>query len=189
MIRIAGLSAFVLLAATASASAASPLVLNPKRTEIGFEIGSIGFGTTRGNFGAFDGRLALDVDRPQKSAVDFTVEAGSVSTGSRQLDDYIRRAFFDVPDYPVMSFRSSHVSRLDERDAEVTGDLTLHGVTRPVTLHVAVDRPDRGSGPIGIVAVATIKRSEFGMRAAIPIVSDDVSIRVTTEIEAKQAGQ
>ena len=141
---------------------------------------SIGFGKTHGEFRSVNGRLTLDFDRPQNSRVDFTVATGSIETGSRSLDDYIRKTFLDAGDFPEMRFRSTAVREIDGSHVDVTGDLTLHGVTRPLTVRVSVDGSAHDK-PVRLTAVGVIHRSEFGIREATPIVADEIAIRVATQ--------
>lgn len=171
------------LVAAREAVAATAFPIDTARTHVAFDVASLGFGNTHGSFHSFSGQLALDLERPQRSGVNFTVAAASVTTGSEQLDGYIRDTFFDVAYFPTMSFQSTAVRKLDERTAEVTGALTLHGVTRPIVLRVAVEPAPGGRKVLGFVATTTIHRSEFGMTAALPLVADDIAIRVSTEAE------
>jgi polyisoprenoid-binding protein YceI len=162
----------------AAASPSQPIDTN--HTQISFEVDSIGFGRTHGKFRNFGGKISLDLERPQRSSVNFTVSAASVATGSQQLDNYIRDTFFDVSHFPNMNFHSSYVRKIDAHTAEVAGDLVLHGVTRPVVLNVLVERGQDDQRRFAFVATTTIRRSEFGIIAA-PIVADEVAIRVSTE--------
>ncbi|WP_020178546.1 YceI family protein [Methylopila sp. M107] len=164
---------------SSAAQAGANHAIDQSKTHVGFDIGSLGFGKTHGEFRSVSARLDVDFDKPQNSSVDFTVATASVDTGSRQLDDYIKGTFLDATDYPQMSFRSTSVRKLDAASVEVRGDLTLHGVTRPLTVRVAVDGAESRAA-LGLTATAVIRRSDFGMKEAIPLVSDDVSIRVST---------
>ncbi|MCJ2033546.1 YceI family protein [Methylobacterium sp. J-068] len=168
------------------AVAATAFPIETAHTHVAFDVASVGFGKTHGSFSSFSGRLALDLEHPQRSGVDFTVAAASVTTGSEQLDGYIRDTFFDVAHFPTMSFQSSAVRKLDARTAEVTGALTLHGVTHPIVLRVAVEPAADGRKVLGFVATTTIHRSEFGMTTALPLVSDDIAIQVSTEAESAE---
>lgn len=165
------------------AQARTSFVVDPARTRVGFEIGAVGFPTTRGEFRSFKGNLTVDLDVPGRSRVAFRVEAGSLDTRSRSLDDYIRSAaFLDTARHPEISFVSTGVEKLDERTVRLSGDLTLLGVTRPASFTVAVDRRGRnGREILGFVAKGVIHRSQFGMNSGEPLVSDEVAIWVATE--------
>lgn len=165
-----------------SAGAAEAWRIDPARTRISFTITSAAWPTTSGSFHRFDGRIALDFDRPSRSSVRFVVQSASVDVGSKGLSDYVRSAvFFDAAKFPTMTFSSTSVQRIDERTARVTGDLTLLGMTHPVTLIVNVDRRARAGAKVGLTARGQIMRSEFGMNAGVPVISDTVDILVMTE--------
>lgn len=179
----AGLLGFVYLILTVYSVAAASANghIDPKRTQITFDVDSIGLGVTHGTFRSFNGQLDVDLKKPQRSSVEFFVDASSVDTGSGQLDNYIRSAFFDTANFPAMKFRSSYVRKIDDQAAEVGGDLDLHGIVRPVVLKVFVNRALGDQRRLTFVAMTTIRRSEFGMTAATPIVADEIAIRVSTE--------
>ncbi|MFC7398257.1 YceI family protein [Chelatococcus sp. GCM10030263] len=156
--------------------------IDPARTRIAFVIDAIGFPQTRGEFRQFMGRLLVDFDRPQRSRVTFEVSAASLDTKSPGLDDYIRSsAFLNVGQYPNISFSSVAVEKLDEQTVRVAGDLTMLGVTRPALFTVVVDRTAGRRGAIGFRAQGTIRRSQFGMISGQPLISDNVTITVSTE--------
>jgi polyisoprenoid-binding protein YceI len=163
------------------AQAADSWRINPARTAIRFEVPSSVWGTTRGAFREFEGRLSLDFDQPARSSVVFTVKAASMTTGSSGVDAYIKSdVLFDVATFPTMSFTSRKVEKIDSRTASVTGDLTLRGVTRPLTLRVDVERKTATQVAL-FNARGTVKRSEFNMDAGVPVVSDDVTFTVVAE--------
>lgn len=121
-----------------------------------------------------------------------TIPINSVNSNVAKLDKHLESAdYFDAAKYPTATFKSTKVEKGATPDKlKVTGDLTLHGVTRPVTLDVTVNKvgehPMRKSPAAGFDAVAVIKRSDFGIAKYVPNISDDIKIRITTEaIEAK----
>lgn len=165
-----------------AACAADVWRVDPAKTRIGFTITSAAWPTTRGSFQRFDGRISLDFDRPARSSVRFVVQSASVEVGSSGLNDYVRSAvFFNAPKYPTMTFTSTGVEKVDDRTARVSGDLTLLGVTRPISLTVNVDRARRGGAAVGLTARGQVRRSEFGMNSGVPVISDTVDLVVTTE--------
>jgi polyisoprenoid-binding protein YceI len=116
----------------------------------------------------------------------------SVNSNVKKLDSELVGAdYFDAAKYPTATFKSTHVERGATPDTlKVSGDLTLHGVTKPVTLDVDVvkvgEHPMRKAAAAGFAATATIKRSDFGIAKYVPAVADEVKIRIVTEtIEAK----
>ncbi|WP_342360982.1 YceI family protein [Terrarubrum flagellatum] len=184
--RLSFVQSLMLAAAAAAqsqaAAAAESWRIDPARTRIGFTIESSAWPTTRGSFQKFDGRVSLDFDHPARSSVRFSVQSSSVEAGSKGLNDYIRSAvFFDAAKYPTMSFASTAVTKVDDRTVQVQGDLTLLGVTKPITLTVNVDRTRRGGAAVGLSARGQVMRSAFGMNSGVPIINDRVDIVVTTE--------
>jgi polyisoprenoid-binding protein YceI len=176
--------ALVVVAMLAPAAARPVSVsLDPSRTEIDFAIEAVGFPTTRGVFRAFTGRITIDFDHPDRSRIALTVEAASLDTGAPALDDYIRSsAFLNTARFPEITFVSTAVEKLDERTVRVTGDLSLMGVTKPADFDVGVDR--RG-GTVALSASGVLQRSRYGLINGQPLVSDDVTITVATEVAAR----
>jgi polyisoprenoid-binding protein YceI len=156
--------------------------IDPARTEIDFVIDAAGFPRTKGRFDAFDGRIAIDFDRPEKSSVAFHVQSGSVDVGSASFGDYLRSpAFLDAKTHPSIDFVSTSVEKVSDRAVRVSGDLTLLGVTKPLTVNVAVEKPAGGRGRLGFLAKARIDRLEFGMNSGFPLVSRDVDLTIRSE--------
>lgn len=175
------ITVFAIICATVHAQAETWRI-DPSKTRIGFRIESTAWPATSGSFQRFDGRVSLDFDRPSRSSVRFVVQSASVDLGSRGLNDYVRSSvFFDAPQFPTMTFTSTRVDKIDDRTARVAGDLSLLGVTRPITLTVNVDRARRGGAAVGLTAHGQIHRSEFGMNSGVPVISDIVDITVSTE--------
>lgn len=157
--------------------------VDPAKTEIAFEIGAKGYPLTHGVFRRFTSSLAIDVERPQRSSVRFEVASDSLDTRSPALDAYVRGpVFLDAASYPTIRFVSTSVEKLGDHTVRVTGDLTLLGVTRPETFVVEVD-PGAGSS-FSLRAAGDVRRSAFGMKSALPLVSDDVRILVSTRADA-----
>lgn len=175
------LAAGVLLALGGPASAATYRI-TPGETHIGFAIGARGYPLTRGEFHSFRASLAIDAAMPVRSQVSFEVAAASIDTHAPFLDDYVRGAgFLDTAHHPEIAFRSTAVRRLDDSAVEVTGALTLLGVTRPETFRVTV-HPEEGG--YALLAEGEIRRSDFGMTGGLPLVSDTVTITVSTRAKA-----
>jgi polyisoprenoid-binding protein YceI len=158
--------------------------VDPAHTRIAFVIDAVGWPQTQGRFTNFQGKIAIDFDNPHASSVSFKVAASSVEAGSSSLNDFLRgEPFFDVSNYPYISFISTRVERVDGRHAQVTGNLTLLGVTRPISLGVEVDRKLAGAGQrVGFKATGTIDRRDFGMTSGYPVISEAVHLMVTTEV-------
>ena len=154
--------------------------IEPARTHIGFVVDAVGFPRTRGEFHVFNGRLSLDFDRPAASRVAFTVRADSIEVGSSSFNDTLRGSnFLDAQRFPDIRFESTRVEKRDESTVDLIGDLTLLGVTRPLTVEVEVKR--LGGARLAFVARARIDRLAYGMNSGFPIISRDVELTVSSE--------
>ncbi len=185
-----GLWTALAFAATAAAHAASPgsaqWRIDPAHTEIAFSIDAVGYPKTDGAFRQFEGRIAINLDHPEKSSVAFHVKSGSVDVGSASFGDYLRSAaFLDAQRYPSIDFVSTSVQKLNDHSLRVSGDLTLLGVTKPLSVDVAVKRLPAAKGQrFGFEAQAEIDRLAFGMNSGFPLVSRDVELRISSEAAA-----
>lgn len=169
--------------------------IDPAHSDVSFSVRHMMVSKVRGNFREFSGEI-VTADDPTRSSVTAEVSLASIDTNNAQRDEHIRGAdFFDVARYPTMRFRSTGV-RADGRDWVVTGDLSLHGVTRPVELAVEVNGfgPDPFGGTrAGFSASTQISRSDFGVDIALPmdgggvVVSDKVTVTLEIEAVLKQA--
>src|SRR4051794_1781684 len=147
-----------------------------------------------GRFRDFDGVIKYDKQSPAASSVEFTVKAASIDTASNDRDEDLRsKNFFEVAKYPTLSFTSTRVVPKDADTLEVTGNLTMHGVTREVTFPVqllgTVSIP--GGEKAGFEASFTVNRKEFGINwnnalDSGPLLGDEVG--VGSEIEATRVG-
>jgi polyisoprenoid-binding protein YceI len=182
---LAGAACACLIASCLPAVAAEHAAwqIDPARTHIGFSIDATGFPRTQGEFQRFAGRLAVDFEHPALSRVNFRVEAQSIEVGSPSFEDTLRsEAFLNVTRFPEIIFTSTNVEKIGEGAARVVGDLTMLGVTRPLTVDVDVRRPPNDpSGRLGFSARAHIDRLAFGMSSGYPVISRDVDLTVTTE--------
>jgi polyisoprenoid-binding protein YceI len=183
------LTALALFAVTAAAATARQAGTNdtqrwgvdPAHTEIAFSIDAVGYPRTEGRFTRFDGRIAIDLDRPERSRVAFHVETRSVDVGSSSFSDYLRSAaFLDAARYPSIDFVSTSVAKLNDHAIRVSGELTLLGVTKPLDVDVEVKRL-AGGHRFGFVADADIDRLAFGMTSGFPLVSRDVALHIASE--------
>ena len=156
--------------------------IDPMRTQIAFAIDAVGYPRTEGRFHRFDGRISVDFERPERSAVAFHVLSASVDVGSAPFSDYVKSAaFLDADHHPSIDFVSTSVERIDERTVRVAGDLTLLGVTKPIRVDVAVGREGGGSKRLVFLAKTNIDRLEFGMNSGFPLVSREVELTISSE--------
>ena len=170
-----------LAAAPAETRATSSWAIDPTRTHIDFVVDAVAFPQTHGEFKKFEGRIAVDFDRPERSRAEFVVNSASVELGSSSFDDFVRgEAMLNAPRYPEIGFVSTSVKKLDERTVRVSGNLTLLGVTRPLDVDVQVQR-DGARKRLEFSAKAKIDRLEFGMNSGYPVISRDVELTISSE--------
>ena len=173
----------VLAQAYAPVASAANWKIDPARTHVAFAVDAVGYPRTHGEFRRFDGRISVDFDHPNKSKVVFHVDSKSVDVGSSSFDDYLRSAaFLDVERFPTIAFVSNSVEKIDDHTVRVSGDLTLLGATKPLTVNVAVRREiGGGSARLGFLAATSINRLDFGMTSGFPLVSHDIELVISRE--------
>jgi polyisoprenoid-binding protein YceI len=176
------------LLATAGTAVAAPVTykLDPGHTMVLFSWNHFGFSNPTANLGQVDGTLVYDEAAPTKSTVEATLPLAGLDTFVPKLDEHLKsKDFLDAATYPTVTFKSTKVTSAGKDKLKVVGDLTVHGVTKPVTLDVTVNKvgphPMMKVQTAGFDATATIKRSDFGVGAYVPNVSDEIKIRITTE--------
>ena len=184
------------LLATAFAAQAAPVSykLDPGHTMVLFSWSHFGFSNPTANLGLGEGTLVFDAADPAKSSVQVTLPLAKLDTHVGALDEHLKKPdFFDADKYPVVTFKSTRVEALGGNRFKVTGNLTVHGVTRPVVLDARLNKagqhPMMKVPAIGFDATATIKRSDFGVGAYVPAVSDEIRIRITTEAHGEAAAK
>ena len=158
---------------------------------LSFTYDHLGYSTTDGRFGDWDGTLLIDKDTPANSSIEFTINIDSLDTFWAERDTHLKSPdFFDAAKFPQATFKSTAVEQTGENQLEVTGDLTLKGITKPVTLTVDVkamgEHPMAKKPAAGFAVSTVIKRSDFGMDMFVPYVGDEVT--VTFHAETLQAG-
>ena len=180
---IVALLALVGIGPPSFAATRSNWEIDPARTHISFSIDAIGYPRTQGEFRHFDGRVSVDFDHPAQSRVSFRVETQSVDVGSASFSDFLRgQAFLNADRFKEIAFTSTAVEKIDERQIRVTGDLTMLGMTRPLTVDVEVSRQaGQSHARLGFTARAKIDRLAFGMNSGFPIISRDVDLTVASE--------
>jgi polyisoprenoid-binding protein YceI len=169
---------------------AGTYAIEASHTRVVFSVNHLGFSTYFGDFTGAQGSLTLDPKAPAASKLQVTLPAASVSTTNTILDGELKSAdWLDAAKFPTLGFVSTKVTPTGADSATVTGDLTLHGVTKPVTLqvkfHGAGTNPLRRAYTVGFDAHATIKRSDFGVTKYVPLVSDEVEITISAPFEKK----
>src|SRR6266699_1882146 len=135
------IAAAVIAGLGATASAAESYKFDPPGSTIGFSVHQF-LGTTRGKFTSFSGRIEVDREHPENSSVTAQIDVRSIDTRIKKRDDHLRSAeFFNVEKFPRMTFKSRNVKQTGPQSGDILGDLTIHGVTKPVTLHVKLVTP------------------------------------------------
>lgn len=163
---------------------ADSYTIDPLHTYPNFKINHLGFSTLHGRFGKTSGTLTMDPEKGTGS-VDIVIEAASINTGHRKRDDHLRSPdFFNVMEFPEITFTSKTVSFQGE-GVKLSGDLTIKGITKTVTLEVP--KINCGTHPFskkqvcGFNATTKFKRSDFGMTYGLPGVGDWVQMEIEVE--------
>lgn len=162
--------------------------VDPDHTQVGFGVSHLGFSNFRGRFGNASGTLQLDPDKPADSSFDVQVPTSSVNTPVDKLTDELKGAdWLDAKAFPQIRFKATRVNVTGPREAKVTGELTLHGVTRPVTLvaklHGAGVNPLNKKVTVGFDLAGTIRRSDFGVKTYLPLIGDEVELEISAAFE------
>jgi polyisoprenoid-binding protein YceI len=157
-------------------------------TQVVFDIMHMGISPFYGSFGKVTGTLQFDAKEPAKSSVTVDVDADSLYTPSSRLNDDLKSAdVFDVAAFPTATFTSTAIKKTGANTGDITGNLTLHGVTKPVTLHATffgAKQSMSGAGyRLGFGATGRLKRSDFGLTAMrwAPMVADDIDLMIEAE--------
>lgn len=171
---------------------ASQYALDPAHTQVAFSIERFGFNHVLGRFDVVAGAVTLDDAHPERSSVTASVQTASVSSGNALRDEHVRSPrWLDAAQFPTMEFRSTAVRRTSDNTAEVTGDLTLHGATHPITLTVTLNQrgrsPANGAQAAGFSATGVLSRAQFGIVTAPNLIGDE--IRITIEALGEQAAR
>jgi polyisoprenoid-binding protein YceI len=188
------------LALGASAQAQTPPTRDPAQiqaghyavdsghTQVGWRVSHMGFSNYTGGFSDVSGTLNLQPKDPAAAKMSVKIPVASVATTSAKLTDELKGdQWLDAGKYPDMTFVSTKVAPAGKDKAKVTGDLTLHGVTKPVTLDVTL--VGAGANPlskkytVGFEATGTLKRSEFGVKTYVPLIGDELHLVIAGAFE------
>ena len=180
--------------ATTTSAPASVITwkLDPAHSSAEFKVKHMMISNVKGSFSGLSGTLTENPSEPTRSSVEASVDIATLTTGDAQRDAHLKSAdFFEVEKYPRMTFKSTSVERKGEAEYRVTGDLNLHGVTRPVTFAVegpsAPNKDPWGNTRIGLSATTKINRKDFGLNwnAALEtggiLVGEDVQISLDVQ--------
>jgi polyisoprenoid-binding protein YceI len=164
--------------------------VDPNHTQVMFSVSHIGFSTYSGVFSQASGELSLDPKTASASALKVTVPVASVMTTSTKLDEELKSAqWLDATAYPDMTFVSTKVTPEGKAKAKVAGDLTLHGVTKPIILEVsfvgAGVNPLNKAYTVGFEAKGDVKRSDFGVKTYVPMIGDTLHLTIAGAFQRK----
>jgi polyisoprenoid-binding protein YceI len=182
----------VLTMAAAAAAQAGTWQIDPNHSSAQFSVRHLGVSTVRGAFMKVSGTATYDPSDPSKGSLDATIDAGSVDTRVQMRDNDLRSPnFLDVQKYPTITFHSKQTKAAGAGKLQITGDLTIHGVTKEVVLDVdgptAAIKDPWGNQRMGASAVTRINRKDFSVNGAPGVVGDDITITIDTELIQPQA--
>ena len=160
--------------------------LDPAHTNVVASWSHLGFSNPAAHFGDVDGTLVYDAENVGASSVIVTLPLSGLDGHVDAFNDHLRSAeLFDAAQYPEITFTSTGVEAAGERKLKITGDLTIKGITKSVVLDATLngrgEHPMAGREAIGFDATTTVSRTDFGLGYAVPAVSDEVVLRITTE--------
>lgn len=186
MIRLAPLA---LVAATLAAPAfaeAESYVLDPSHSQIVFSYNHLGYSTSYGMFGGFEGEIAFDQANPAASSVQVSFPVTTMLTGwQARFDHFMSPDFFGATEDKTVSFKSTAIEVTGEKTAKITGDLTLNGITKSVTLDAALtqagEHPMEKKPWAGFTGTTTLLRSDYNLGMFAPYVSDEVQVMISVE--------
>ena len=190
--KLPNLVAVVAVVSLGSAALANEIYrFDPSGSGIGFSVHQF-LGTTHGKFTKFNGKIDVNREHPENSSVTAQIDVRSIDTRIKKRDDHLRSAeFFNVDKYPQITFKSRSVKQTGPQSGDILGDLTIHGVTKPITLHVKLLTPLNDTSRIRwAVTTEPITRRDFNLMFSpgtetVSGISQTVPINI--EIEAKRA--
>ena len=193
MKRFFALSSAVLFLAVSAIAQVQTWKIDPNHTAAQFSVRHMGISTVRGAFTKVSGTADYDPSNLSKTAIDATIETASVDTRVEMRDNDLRSPnWFDAAKYPTITFKSKSVQSAGEGKLKISGDLTIHGVTKEVVLDV--DGPSapvtdpKGNAHVGASATTKIKRTDFSV-GTNPMVGEDITITIDTELVKPAAGK
>ena len=162
--------------------------LETSHARVIFATSHMGFSTWYGDFTGATGTLTLDPKDPAASKLDVSIPVAGVTTTNAKLDDELKSAdWFDAATYPTITFKSTKVTVTAPGEAKVEGDLTFHGVTKPVTLDATFkasgQNPMTKAYTVGFEVKGALKRSDFGVTTYVPLIGDDVTLTISAPFE------
>lgn len=181
-------AAVALLAVGAAQAAPLSYSIDDTHTNVTFGWNHLGFSNPTAEITDYTADVMLDESDLTNSSIAISFKAASIEAGSKKFNEHLYSAdFFNVAEYPNITFKSTAIEMTGDRTMDVTGDLTILGVTKPVTLDVTLNKiakhPFKPVRVAGFDATAEFNRSDWGMDKYVPAVSDLIKLRITTELE------
>ncbi len=178
--------ALALLVSTPAQAAPEKYTYDPAHTQIVFTVSHLGLSNSMGRFNKFSGDFTFDQAQPENSKANITIETNSLDMASADWDRHMKSPdFFNVEKFPTMTFTSGNITKTGDKTATMTGDLTMLGVTKPVTLNVTFNKADihpmNKNHVAGFSLTGTLKRYDFGMSYALPGIGDEVNLMIQVE--------
>jgi polyisoprenoid-binding protein YceI len=185
--------------AVATPALADEYAVDKSHSEVSFQVGHLGLSKVRGRFKEFDGVIRVDPAKPEAASVEFTVKTASIDTDDPKRDQDLRtgEGLLEVEKYPNMTFKSSKIVAKGKDRYDVTGTLTLHGVSKEITLPVTVVGPIKdpwGNQRVSFETHTTLNRKDYGISyhkvldTGGLVVSDEVSVSISLEAVKKKEG-
>lgn len=181
------IAAVLAASAFAGSALAAPVTytIDPAHSLQSYQYRHMGLSYAGGRFDKTSGTITLDA-AAKTGSVDVTIDVNSLNTGVAKLDEHLKsKDFLDVAQFPAITFKSGNFKFNGDALSSVSGDLTIHGVTRPVTLNITnfacIDHPMMKVPACAANAEATIKRSDFGVGAYVPMVGDELKLSLEVE--------
>ncbi|MFM6934894.1 MAG: YceI family protein [Flavobacteriales bacterium] len=155
-------------------------------SRIGFTINHMGITDINGQFSNFDVKISTPNEDFTGASIEMTAQSNSVNTGLEMRDNHLKTAdFFDAEKFPTLSFKSTSVKKAKGNKYAITGDFTMHGVTKPVVLtavHTGTAKNRAGNDVAGLKVTGVVKRSDFGVGQVGPGLSDEVNLIADLEV-------
>ncbi len=164
---------------------AETFTIDPVHSAVLYRAGHMNVSHSWGRFTDISGTLALDDPNADKNSIDITVKATSIDSGDPKRDEHLRSPdFLSVKQFPTITFKSTQIKAINPETLEVTGNLTIHGVSKPVTLKVeriGAGKSPMGGSAIGLETTFKINRSDFDMKNMLNMIPDEVMLIVSLE--------
>src|SRR5256714_8569610 len=169
----------IAVAVLAETQSSETVKIDRAKSTIAFKVRHLR-GAAKGNFPKFNGSIVVDREHPEKSSVNVRIDVASIDTGIAKRDEHLREELFNVARYPEITFKSRRVTHTGTNSADIVGDLTMHGVTREITLNVQLLSND---GSRWRVTTAPLHRSQFGLMFSKSAetasgIADDVAVDI-----------